>query len=88
MGWAIREPVAQGGQDFPAGRYANGVSATSLLRLRQRQRYFDVAQYKSVQVSRTLPTPQDWIIYLVGSSLEGNPRVTVHANLHKIMSND
>ncbi|MHC5721669.1 MAG: hypothetical protein ACYTX0_59045, partial [Nostoc sp.] len=35
----------QGGQDF-------GVSATSLLRLRQRQR--------SVQVSRTLPTPQPY----------------------------
>ncbi|MHC5676970.1 hypothetical protein [Nostoc sp.] len=33
--------------------------------LRQQQRYFDVAQYKSVQVSRTLPTAQDWIIYLL-----------------------
>ncbi|MHC5721815.1 MAG: hypothetical protein ACYTX0_59820 [Nostoc sp.] len=39
---------------FSTRRYAN---ATSLLRLRQRRRYFDFAQYKSVQVSTSAQCP-------------------------------
>ncbi|WP_334758807.1 hypothetical protein [Nostoc sp.] len=50
VGWASGTFLATGGQDF-------GVSATSLLRLRQQQ--------SSVQVSQTLLTPQVVVIYLL-----------------------